>query len=53
MPKNKNMDILYTEIAKQELLNYCEQSLMNYVFDVFRKFGRIIEKRPMSLQDGG
>ena len=40
------MDILYiTEEAKQELLNYCEQSLVDYVFEDFKKFGRIIEKK--------
>ena len=39
------MDILYiTDETKQELLNYCEQSLIDYVFDDFRRIGKIIER---------
>ena len=39
------MDILYiTDETKQDLLNYCEQSLIDYVFDDFRRIGKIIER---------
>lgn len=39
------MDILYiTDKTKQELLNYCEQSLIDYVLEDFSRIGKIIEK---------
>jgi len=39
------MDILnITDETKQELLNYCEQSLIDYVFDDFKRIGKIIER---------
>lgn len=39
------MDILYISAkAKKELLQYCEEDLVNYVFTDFQKTGEIIEK---------